>query len=487
MRKSFIVLITLLSIPLIGYGFGTGDSTFGSNNGGSGGGGGSNGVTLAAIQTTLATNGPTANTLYISSTWGVSGSPGTNSKSPMDFNTLVYGTHYGIDPTNKVRLVFDPGTYPLPIATPLILSNNTWNLGYDVNFIGQQGDTNTPTNGGMIMIAGDVDLRGGHLKTQETNGNYYPLYFNTAIMPSNSTVIIDGVWTEGISDCMGITAFSFNIWTQRVNIAINNCFLSSYFDTVMFLGGGTTGGDGTNSIISCANNAILIDERAVPAIYNAVLSTTSTPHGYEFTFGNNTVSGGSITMFATNGNNHYGISEGVTRANGRVTIGAAPAQYLFNTNTVPLMWTIAPLVNLAEIHVSGHVYADKTVKLANANTIVDYGGWATNQMPNINLTGGVLTSVDGTNYIITTNFVSTSGATFPRPIVQAGTTNVSASTGVTVNFGYTMPTTNYTVAFLGMGAALASPQVTVKTTTSFTITMTIFTGNLDWLITQQTQ
>jgi hypothetical protein len=89
-----------------------------------------------------------------------------------------------------------------------------------------------------------------------------------------------------------------------------------------------------------------------------------------------------------------------------------------------------------------------------------------------------------TNYFSGTVTLRPTIGTVPALEYQAGQTNTTAATSLVVNI-LPMPSTNYSVMLMGMGAALVSPQVTVKTTTSFTTTMTAFTGNLEWMVVNQ--
>ena len=105
------------------------------------------------------------------------------------------------------------------------------------------------------------------------------------------------------------------------------------------------------------------------------------------------------------------------------------------------------------------------------------------------------TNTAGTNFnftIVATNFtgngvgltnLSSGGITLP--VIQAGKTNGTGITSLTVFFKTAMPSTNYTVSYIGNGATVAAPFVSAKTTSSFTVTMTIFTGIIDWMVVQQ--
>jgi hypothetical protein len=66
------------------------------------------------------------------------------------------------------------------------------------------------------------------------------------------------------------------------------------------------------------------------------------------------------------------------------------------------------------------------------------------------------------------------------PSIQAGQTNVSSITAVIVHMPVAMPSTNYSVSVIGEGATIATPFVTAKTTTTFTVNATAYTGRIDW-------
>ena len=82
---------------------------------------------------------------------------------------------------------------------------------------------------------------------------------------------------------------------------------------------------------------------------------------------------------------------------------------------------------------------------------------------------------------------TTSGVSYLIPIIQAGETNLTTATTATIVFAKAMPTTNYSVCLTPSVSAIVSPTVTTRTTTSFSTSMTAFTGRLMWTITEQTQ
>lgn len=74
------------------------------------------------------------------------------------------------------------------------------------------------------------------------------------------------------------------------------------------------------------------------------------------------------------------------------------------------------------------------------------------------------------------------------PISQSGITNgLVGAVSVTVNLAKSMPTTNYFIGLTGKGAIVVSPQITTQTTSSFTFSLTAFTGAIRWFVSEDTQ
>lgn len=123
-------------------------------------------------------------------------------------------------------------------------------------------------------------------------------------------------------------------------------------------------------------------------------------------------------------------------------------------------------------------------------------GWGSDTSPSIfaNPPGGngspttAQTNNTGFSFPGGTNVdVSYKGVGYNLPVIQAGTTNVTAATTVVITFPRAMPSTNYTAFVAGNGLAIAGQITSAKTTTNFTSAMTAFTGNIDWSIILQTQ
>ena len=77
------------------------------------------------------------------------------------------------------------------------------------------------------------------------------------------------------------------------------------------------------------------------------------------------------------------------------------------------------------------------------------------------------------------------GVRFPIPQVQQTNVQLSAASTFTWQFQYPYSDTNYSVSAQGAAAALVSPSVGAKTTTSVVISFTAFTGQLDLIAAHQ--
>jgi hypothetical protein len=92
------------------------------------------------------------------------------------------------------------------------------------------------------------------------------------------------------------------------------------------------------------------------------------------------------------------------------------------------------------------------------------------------------------NFSFTPQFGAIYGESITIPVTQAGRTNCTAATSLTIFFINAMPSTNYTAVFMANNSPLTTPFVSQKTTTNFLANFgSLTSADIDWQVTQQTQ
>lgn len=135
-----------------------------------------------------------------------------------------------------------------------------------------------------------------------------------------------------------------------------------------------------------------------------------------------------------------------------------------------------------QINISGSdliIYLDPTGSI-NADKITT---WAAKY--NIGVNGTVSQSISS-SYTKTASLATFNSQSFRIPIIQAGSSSVSAATSDIIIFDNTMPNTSYVVSITGE-SFLSGSYISGKTVHGFTSSFALFTGIYDWIIVSSTQ
>lgn len=313
-------------------------------------------------------------------------------------------------------------------------------------------------------------------------------------------------------DNTGTTPISITGTAATETARVSRC--TSLNGATIYAGAGYSAGRCTVDLLGFGNTAYVTtgtlqlygtDAAAGATLYmNGVFTLNANgdivAHGGNLTAGwtNNSVRG-----FVGNGTFLTGVVASLppyaltNNQNGSVTLTNNLKVMAVNAGIGTIDFTSVTSSQLPGIYMGANTVTETSV---NYTLDVDLSGNATLNSPTLTtffiggttgsgmtLTSNVLAMASGAGIMQAGAFQITSNSiTYQVPIIQAGTTNLSAATSIKVVFPKSMPSTNYSANFTGYGTTVAAPFVSAKTLTGFTANMTSFTGLIDWVATQQT-
>jgi hypothetical protein len=376
-----------------------------------------NGAGLTNIFTGSFTNGLN---YYIDAIAGQPTNSGLNPRHPLDsITTLQTKNYYG------AVLNFQGGFGQVYYVSnpPLVLSNNF----VDLKGATISGQINDAAASGVVEMVGSGTLLNGTITAISTNGTEYPLFFNWALSPSNSSEVVQNMIFDGISDGIGNNGIAG--CSNRVNLLCSDNFAVSGWDTYTFNSNLT--GDATNSIIVCNNDTALINPALWPAPspYTNVLNLATQDHGFYFWGGNDFVNGGSVSILnAPAGSTIWGLENASSVTEGHLTISGTTLNLQTNLGPANVYSVFQNSVTGSgkAITVIGHPFPDNSYGIAVRAKFIAFQGDQTNlpstTLPNIMFSDGTnrywvtLTNqpaknttleFDGTNYYMTPSLGST--------------------------------------------------------------------------------
>jgi hypothetical protein len=329
---------------------------------------------------------------------------------------------------------------------------------------------NNAWSGSTVSISGsNLVLAGG------IGRNYFTILSGSLLSGSTVTITVNGTATTLI----GSGSNSFAVSSSNYYTALS---MSSVINTISGVSSSFSASLTTPTLRGYVFVTPNVGTYALTLATNATATTASVVSGNR---GNVIVNSNSWSVDASGnitGSNLLatsytttGVSPVIITAAGIIRSGAA--LYFGSSNSPHLAGS--GYIALGLVGGAATVGGNKSYMTFNDNNMSYLlSGSAVNITGSVNVNGNISASV------VTASVFNNSG--YNIPIMQAGSSSVSAGTSAIVIFNKAMPNVNYVVSLTGE-STITGLYASGKTVGGFTASFSIYSGNFDWIVVGATQ